>query len=446
MIKNLLVFALFFSLLVLSACEKDDDSSDLDDRLESVLRDAADGQGLSFFQLPASQDFDRIPQDPLNPITTEKVELGQRLYHETGLAIAPRIEAGRLTYSCASCHHSRAGFQAGRRQGIGEGGLGFGLAGEARGPDPNYLIDSIDVQPLRTPTVLNGAYQTNMLWNGQFGATGVNVGTEAQWTEGTPKAVNRLGFEGLETQAIAGLAVHRMDVDREFCETTSYGDMFQAAFGGMQHDDLFTREKAGLAIAAYERTVLANQAPFQKWLAGDKNAMFDEEKEGAILFFGKAKCASCHTGPALNEMDFHALAFPDLLGNGIFGSSPDDGAHLGRGGFTGVAADNHKFKVPQLYNLRDSPFMGHGGSFTSVRDVVEYKNAAVPAKTSVPTEQLASAFVPLGLTSEEIDQLTTFIESALYDANLSRYDPSALPSGFCFPNNDAQTRTDLGCN
>ena len=163
--------------------------------------------------LPASDDFSKIPQDPLNPLTTEKVELGKLLFHETGIALAPMQEFAEGTFSCASCHFAGAGFQAGRFQGIGDGGIGFGINGEGRTKGALYQGDELDVQPIRSPTIMNGAYQKNMLWNGQFGATGLNEGTEAAWTTGTPKENNFLGFEGLETQAIAGLGVHRMVMD-----------------------------------------------------------------------------------------------------------------------------------------------------------------------------------------------------------------------------------------
>ncbi len=436
----LLILGIFIS------CQKDEPSGiRLDEELTDVLLEASQGGGLEFFRLPASDNFADIPQDPNNPLSEAKVELGKHLYHETGLAIRPKYEEGRFTYSCSSCHHSRAGFQAGKQQGIGEGGIGFGLTGEGRVNNAAYLIDSLDVQPIRTPTVLNTAYQEIMLWNGQFGATGMNVGTEAQWAAGTPKETNHLGYEGIEIQAIAGLKVHRMDVDASFCEETDYKAYFEKAFPGLGGDELYNRETAGLAIAAYERTVLANRAPFQKWLAGDRSAMFEREKRGAILFFGKAQCSNCHTGPALNEMAFYALAMPDLEGPGVYGTSPDKAENLGRGGFTKVEADNYKFKVPQLYNLKDSPFLGHGGTFRSVREVVEYKNAAIPANAAVPSSQLAAQFQPLNLTSDEIEDLTAFIENALRDPDLERYNPSALPSGFCFPNNDVRTRSDLGC-
>ncbi len=445
--RNVSIFLTLAIMVIVSSCQKDEDhhTGDLDASLRKLLLSQAEGRGLRYFMLPESHDFAAIPQDPKNLLSEAKVTLGKHLFHESALGIRPRNIVGLESYSCASCHHSRAGFQAGRRQGIGEGGIGFGRFGETRDLDVRYLVDSIDVQPIRTPTAMNGAYQKNQLWNGQFGATEFNVGTEQSWTAGTPKAVNHLGFEGLETQAIAGQTVHRLDVDPQFCESTEYKHYFEKAFPGVPANELYTREKAGLAIAAYERTILSNRAPFQQWLRGIDRAMFDEEKRGAIIFFGKGKCSTCHTGPALNSMAFYALGMADLDGHGTYGTTGDKTEHLGRGGFTGRAEDNYKFKVPQLYNLKDSPFLGHGADFTSVREVVEYKNRAVPQNQRVPGAHLASEFVPLGLTDAEITALTRFVESALHDPDLHRYDPVTLPSGFCFPNNDIHSRADLGC-
>jgi cytochrome c peroxidase len=156
---------------------------------------------------------------------------------------------------------------------------------------------------------------------------------------------------------------------------------------------------------------------------------------------------ACHTGPALNSTTFHALGMPDLAGPGVFGEvAVDENESLGRGSFTGLEADSYKFKTPQLYNLKDSPFLGHGGTFNSVREVIEYKNRAEPARPSVPASRLAEAFRPLGLTPAEVEALDAFVSQALYDPDLARYQPASLPSGNCFPVNDAQSRVDLGCN
>ncbi|MDP4826878.1 MAG: cytochrome-c peroxidase [Flavobacteriales bacterium] len=436
---------------VLTGCKKDKPEDqitqavNLDAELRNVLESASNGEGMNFFILPESHQYSLIPQDPLNPINSAKVELGKLLFHETGIGLAPKYDdMGTATYSCASCHHAQAGFQANLRQGIGEGGIGFGMAGEGRQAHPAYPLDSLDTQPIRTPSAMNGAYQQVTLWNGQFGGVGMNIGTEGQWTPGTPKFNNNFGHEGLETQAIAGLGVHRLVVNEQVCaEINMYEDLFDIAFPTWPQATRYTVRTAGMAIAAYERIMLSNQAPWQDYLRGNYASMTDSEKRGAILFFSKAECNKCHNGPALNEMAFYALGMNDLNGPGIVNGPTQD---LGRGGFTQNPEDNFKFKVPQLYNLKDSPFFGHGGNFTSVREVVEYKNAAVPQNSMVPASQLAADFHPLGLTENEITDLVNFIENALYDANLMRYVPDALPSGNCFPNNDAISIIDQGCD
>jgi len=440
---------LLAAVLMVQSCKKDDTmTAQLDRQLERTIENIAGRNGVLDFQLPASSDLDRIPQDPRNPLTAEKVALGKLLYHETALAIAPLKKIGANTYSCASCHFAAAGFQAGRVQGIGEGGIGIGSKGEGRNKAPAYQGEDLDVQPIRTPTALNVAYQRNMLWNGQFGATGMNVGTESEWTPGTPKETNHLGYEGVEIQAIAGLTVHRMVVTEGHMDSLGYKPMFDAAFADWPATDRYTTETAGLALAAYERTLLPNQAPFQRWLGGDYMAMSDLEKEGAILFFGKAECASCHTGPALSMEGFYALGMKDLdqAVEEIFATDERNPEHRGRGGFTGRDEDMYKFKVPQLYNLKDSPFYGHGGSLHSVREVIAYKNRAEKENPRVPNSRLAPQFMPLNLSGAEIDAITAFIETGLYDPNLRRYEPDVVLSGMCFPNNDNISRDDLGCN
>lgn len=446
---------LFFALvLFFSSCKKDDDIGTeitLSDELAEMLASTSPTGTTDFFRMPNENDLADIPQDPKNPLTSQKVELGKLLYHETGIALAPMHAVGKGTYSCASCHFAGAGFQAGRWQGIGEGGSGVGVNGEGRVAMLSmYTGEELDVQPIRSPTAMNGAWQDAMLWNGQFGGTGTNAGTEASWAVGTPKEVNHLGYEGLESQAIAGLEVHRMVLNAEVIDTLGYKTMFDMVFSDWPTNERYTREAAGLAIAAYERTLLATKAPFQQWLNGDQMALSDQELRGALVFFdiNKGNCVSCHTGPALNSMAFHAFGMKDMhhISEEFFKATEYSPEVLGRGGFTGNDADMYKFKVPQLYNLTDSPFYGHGSGFRSVKEVVEYKNEAVAENPVVPQTQLAAAFVPLGLSGSEINDLTTFLESSLHDPDLNRYVPDALPSGNCFPFNDEISRDDLGCN
>ena len=432
------------------------------DLLMQTITAASGGVGPSAYTLPDSDDLANIPADVNNPLTAEKVALGQMLYHETALSTVGNNPDSTGTYSCASCHHAAAGFKAGIPQGIAEGGEGFGVNGETRvlaegfdgsSADPMFVPDT---QPVTSPAVLNAAFQEVMLWNGQFGSAvdgTVNAGLDPDVLApaGTPKAENVRQLAGLEIQAVAGTAVHRLKTDSDSILQTNaeYIEMFNAAFpeGSTDHT-----EDAAKAIAAYERTIMANQSPFQMWLKGDEDAMSADEIAGAELFFGEAGCADCHRGPALSselgatesEM-FFAIGFADFdLNDPQITGTVSDADSRGRGGFTGEAEDNYKFKVPQLYNLADTNVFGHGASFTSVRDVVAYKNAAVAQKV-LPAGTLDERFVPLGLTESEIDLITVFLESALYDPNLERYVPESIPSGNCFPNNDAISEIDLGC-
>ncbi|MAK35809.1 MAG: cytochrome-c peroxidase [Flavobacteriaceae bacterium] len=440
--------------LIFSSCQSDEyiaTPTELDQELTALLNERSDGQGLSFFVLPDENDYASIPQDPLNPITQEKVRLGRLLVHETATGGNPKMPDNQYTYACASCHPAASGFSAGIRQGIGEGGIGFGLKGEGRIPMDEGAMprDSIDVQPIKPPTLINVAYQTVALWNGALGAQGINAPYVQQNADIIPE--NLLGFQGLETQGVAGQTMHRLKIDTEFVETFGYKSLFDEAFPTSPEDERYTPVNGALAIAAFNRTILANKAPWQEWLRGNTTALTPEQKQGALLFFGKGKCFECHTGPALKSEGFYAW--------GLYDFSPEEtilfndnmlsfniSVQRGRGEFTGRAEDNFKFKVPTLYNLKMNSFYGHGGSVNSIREVVAYKNAGVKQNTEIPDSQLAPQFGTTNLSAAEIDLITDFLENGLYDATIERYAPTAVLSGNCIPNNDPQSRIDLGCD
>jgi cytochrome c peroxidase len=422
--------------------------------LQDIMNATSPTGSYEGYILPESDDFLNIPQDPNNPITAEKVALGKLIYHETGITSDGLGKTDMdNTWSCASCHNGQNGFKSGIRQGIGEGGVGFNHRTFAEG-----MEELADIQPVTSPTVLNTAYQEVMLWNGQFGnvvggIVNVGIDPERHFTEGTPKGENLRGFAGLETQALAGLVVHRMNAaepDSILSTNEKYQMMFEAAYGTSQPNDML--EAAALAIAAYERTILANQAPFQKMLRGDANALSLEEVEGAKVFFGKGGCAGCHNGPALSSPVgslasevFMTLGFNDLdMWEDTVGEV-NQATKEGRAGFTGDEMEKYAFKVPPLYNLKDTNVFGHGGSFTSVADVVRYKIMAVAEHSEVESTNLDHRFVPLDLTDEEVSNLVIFLEDGLHDPDLMRYVPEELPSGNCVTNNDEQSREELGC-
>ena len=443
--KKILGF-LIFGLIIFS-CTTDKIENPIDVQLEAAILEANPGQGIEDFILPNEENLSAIPQDPANPLTPEKVRLGRMLFFETGFALNPSQKSGKGTYSCSSCHIPSAGFMPGRIQGIADGGIGYGKNGEGRIKFPNYRDDEIDAQGIRPLSMLNVAYVTNSMWSGAFGSGGVNEGTEYAWGKGeSGTEVNFLGYSGLESQNIVGLDLHRMVISKEILDAYGYTAYYDEAFSDFPIEERYSKITTSFAISAYLRTLLTTQSPWQKWLRGNKDAMTDQEKKGAQLFFSKARCFTCHTGPALNSMNFYAVGVNDLYQVGGLATSQSDKKNLGRAAFTGKEEDLYKFKVPQLYNLQDSPFYFHGASKNTLEDVVDYFNDGIPENTRVPTKQIPPHFRPLRLTDEEVANIVSFLASGLRDPNLNRYVPALTLSGNCFPNNDILSKAELGCD
>jgi cytochrome c peroxidase len=274
------------------------------------------------------------------------------------------------------------------------------------------------------------------------------------------------------------------------------------------------------ATATFLRTVVTRNTPFDKFLAGDNNALTPSQVRGAKLFFtratngaGGAGCFTCHSGPALNKQ----YNDPNVAGVGAFikenfinvgiGDHPIqalnalarghiDPSKLGADGFpyhaedvgrqeiTHDPADAFRFRVLTLRQLQDGRNFFHSAAFTKVRDVVEYFNAGVPQD---PTAGAAPTLSPqftnprgpgtpngLGLSEQQVDDITDFLENALYDPALVNFDPNSstdtfqpnvrdltysqyrpdlaalgakdgfVPSGLAIDSNDPLTRRDEG--
>jgi len=439
-----------FMLLVIGvfSCTKDRMPTliELDNQLRSLVAASAPNGQLDFYVLPSEKNLDEIPQDPKNPLTEAKVSLGKFMFYDTGLATKPMKPSGLGTYSCASCHIPEAGFKPGTFQGIADGGSGFGINGENRLMNNDYTEDELDVQDARAISLVNVAYVTNTFWNGQFGATGVNEGTEDVWDQDEVSMLNHLGHEGIETQNLEGLHAHRIEIDKEVLDNNGYTELFDEAFNDIPVEERYTTETASLAFSAYIRSIISNKAPFQNWLKGSTDALGYSEKKGAILFFSKANCSTCHYNQNLGSPEFHALGVNDMYQQPSYSTKSDDRRNLGRAGFTMLDEDLYKFKVPGIYNNADSDFFFHGASARTLDDLIEYKNNGVRENMNVPESQISVKFKPLNLTEEEKSHLKAFIKVGLSDPNLLRYQPTSVPSGSCFPNADSQSVIDLGCN
>ncbi len=444
MTKNLLCLIGLIGLI--AGCTADELQNPLDQQLKTAIERVSPTGTLDHFILhDPKTELSSIPQDPNNPLTPVKVELGKMLFYETGIALAPKHPEMKGTYSCSTCHVPEVGFMPGRAQGIADGGIGFGTVGESRTKMFFYDDSEPDVQGARALNVMNVAYVYNTTWSGKFGGGYNNVGTEQAWVDDA--AINFLGLEALESQIIEGFKLHRMIINRDVVDTLGYKPYFDAAFAEIPESERYSPLTGSFAIAAYLRTLISNQAPFQKWLKGQYDAMTDEEKRGALLFFGKAGCYKCHNGKPLNNPEhFYAIGVKDLYETGLaINTDEHDKRNFGRGGFTGRPEDMYKFKVPQLYNMGESPFFFHGASKTSMREVIEYFDKAIPENPRVPASQIAPQFRPLGLTDQEKEDLLAFLTNALHDRDMHRYVPDRVLSGNCFPNNDPQSKKDLNC-
>jgi len=441
--KLKLVFLGIVCLVLVSSCLKDHTGITLDAQLKELITLSSKTGSLDYFIMPESGDYDALPnQDPNNPITAEKVHLGQLLFHETGLAQEAKYGVSLETYSCSSCHIASEGFLPGRSQGIADGAFGYGVNGSDRHLAPGYTASEIDAQGNRPMTVMNVTYMTNTLWSGTFGANDVNLGTEDAWT-GLAE-VNHTGFHGLEAQNIEGFHLHRLSINDKVLYEYGYAELFDEAFPEIPEQDRYNPVTASFAMGAYLRSLLTNKAPFQNYLKGVEYALTEDQKKGALVFFDKGRCINCHNSPSFSAMNFFALGTEDMYAFGGLNTSEDDPRYLGRGGFTGEQDDMYKFKVPQLYNLKDYSSFFHGSSKNSIEEVVDFKIAAQSENDKVAQDRLAIS--PLMLSAEERSNLIDFLTNALHDGNMERYVPESIPSGLCFPNNDPQSRIDIGCN
>jgi cytochrome c peroxidase len=186
-----------------------------------------------------------------------------------------------------------------------------------------------------------------------------------------------------------------------------YRKQFQAVFG----TDV-TSEGVSKAIASFERTILSGNAPHDKFQAGDKSALSEAAQRGRKLFFGKANCSACHSGPNFSDFAFHNI------GVGMDKAEPD----IGRQSETKLLGDRGAFKTPTLREIaRTAPYM-HDGSLKTLEDVVEYYS-----KGGNPNPQLDEELFPLKLTAEQKVDLVTLLKEGLSSEDYPDVEPPPLP-------------------
>jgi cytochrome c peroxidase len=298
-----------------------------------------------------------VPTD--NPLTIEKVELGKLLFFD------PRLSCDD-TVSCASCHDPKKGWSNSTQ-------FASGVRSQLGGRN--------------APTIINAAYSDLQFWDGRA-----------------------LRLEGQALGPIANPI--EMDHKLEECviklnKIPAYKQQFQKIFGTE-----VTSENVARAIAAFERTVLSGNAPYDKFKAGDTNALAANAQRGMKIFFGKGHCSACHSGANFSDFSFHNI------GVGMQAAKPD----LGRYEVTKVIGDKGAFKTPTLREIaRSGPYM-HDGSLKTLEEVVDHYD-----RGGIPNPQLDEEIFPLKLTPQEKADLVTFMKDALASPDYPDIAPPKLP-------------------
>ena len=291
---------------------------------------------LADFQRPA-----KVPVSQANPSTPEKIALGQKLFFD------PRL-SGSGVISCATCHNPALGWSDGLPKGLGHMGGRLGR---------------------HTPTIIDVAYGEPYFWDGRAAT--------------------------LEDQAkgpLTSAAEMNMPAAQAICRLQSipgYVAAFEQAFPGQG----VSLDTFAAAVASYERTVVSNSAPFDKWVQGDEQAVSAAAKRGFVLFNGKANCAVCHSGWRMSDDGFHDIGLPS--------------ADRGRAAVApGIIQLEHAFKTPTLRNINQrAPYM-HDGSMPTLAAVIDHYDHGFEHRDS-----LDSQIHPLNLTSAEKSDLLAFLDT-----------------------------------
>jgi cytochrome c peroxidase len=270
-----------------------------------------------------------------NPTTEAKVELGKMLFFDTRFSSTG-------TVSCFSCHNIMEGGDDHRP-------TSMGVHGQVGGRN--------------APTVWNAAFQSVQFWDGR-------AATLEEQSKGPPANPVEMGMEDLDA------AIGRVRA------IPGYRPYFEAAFG---KGDVITIDNAARAVAAYERTLITPNSPYDRYVKGDKKAMTAQQVRG-METFAAVGCSGCHSGPAFNG----AATLP--VGQGFFvkfptypGSAYDTRYKLtadpGRYTVTKQEADRNVWRVPTLRNLTYTAPYFHNGSVTSLEEAVR-----VMGKTQIDKE------------------------------------------------------------
>ena len=280
------------------------------------------------------------PEDNLH--SAAKAELGRMLFFDP-------ILSGSRARSCASCHSPSLSWGDGLARAMGEGQRSMSL---------------------RSPTLLDVAWVPRLGWDGKF------------------RDLESVAFAPITSAANMNLPEGGL-IER-LAANPGYVQSFTEAFG----EGPITRSKTEAALATYERSIVAENSPFDRWIMGDESAIDAAARRGFALFRGKARCAECHSGFAFTDGSFHDI-----------GSA--SGEDIGRGRLFPTSVKlRYAFKTPTLRDVaRRAPYM-HDGSLATLADVI-----ALYDRGGIERESRSELIAPLALTAAEKADLIAFLNT-----------------------------------
>ena len=297
---------------------------------------------LQAWRLPTAAPH---PED--NAPNADRVELGRKLFFD------PRL-SGDGNMSCASCHSPLLGWSDGLPTAKGFKSQVLGRA---------------------TPTVINTAFNPVQMWDGRK--------------------------KSLEDQAMGPMEAN-VEMNTDMAKLFAFlngNDGYKALFAKAYPGQPIAAETVSKAIASFERTVISNNSPFDRWVAGKKDAMTPDQVQGFALFVDpkKGNCAACHSGPNFTDNSFHNL------GLSSWGKAEPD---VGRFAIKPLPVMKGAFKTPTLREAANTAPYFHDGSATTLEQVVEHYRKGGEVRDNVSKD-----LVPLELSPLEVRQIVAFVEA-----------------------------------
>ena len=330
-------------------------------------------------------------------ITDAKAQLGMNLFFSKSLG-ADKDSA------CVTCHHPMLGGGDGLSLPIGTGAVNPNLLGEGRLHNVSALHhDGGPTVPRNAPTTFNvlgwkhvlfhdGRIEHIMSENGistpdsghdivDSVATANLASAQSRFPITAPEEMKGFNHDDKDNQAIREYVASRVggygEAKDELNDTNYWLKQFQTALAKPQGtaQELITEQNIALLLGEYENSQAFTNSPWKAYVNGNKSAISESAKKGALLFFnpiseGGADCVHCHSSDLFSDEKFHNVAMPQI-GRGK-GDGDENIEDFGRFRVTGEEKDKYKFRTLSLLNVEVTGPWGHDGAYTSLEAVVKH--------------------------------------------------------------------------